>query len=77
MVLITFKSRLSVPPYRIENLCKDVVVFFAQAGLAGQRDKWNWLLPSATGQAASMAYAWDEPTSDHILQVQVRSAAKP
>ena len=27
---MTFKSRLSLPPYRIENGCKESVVWFAQ-----------------------------------------------
>jgi hypothetical protein len=29
-VLITFKSRLSLPPYRIENATSDVAIWFAQ-----------------------------------------------
>ena len=29
-VLVTFKSRLSLPPYRIENACSDVAIWFAQ-----------------------------------------------
>ncbi len=70
-MLITFKNRLSVPPYRIENQCKDVVVYFAQSSLVTQRDKWNWLLPSENQGGASMPYAWDEPNLDHALQVQV------
>lgn len=68
-VLVTFKSRLSVPPYRIENKTTDVVVYFAQSSLTGAREKWNWLTPQPGGSA--MAYAWDEPTAHHRLQVQV------
>jgi len=29
-VMVTFKSRYSLPPYRIENACADVVCWFAQ-----------------------------------------------
>ena len=68
-VLVTFKSRLSVPPYRIENKTSDVVVYFAQSTLTASREKWNWLVPKPGGSA--MAYAWDEPTAFHRLQVQV------
>ena len=28
--MVTFKSRYSLPPYRIENACSDVVCWFAQ-----------------------------------------------
>lgn len=30
IVLVTFKSRASVPPYRVENACADVAVAIAQ-----------------------------------------------
>ena len=68
-VLITFKSPRSIPPYRIENHCDDVFVYFAQAGVAWDRAKWNWLNPRSGG--ACMAYAWDEPILEHRLSVQV------
>lgn len=64
---MTFKSRYSVPPYRIENRTADVVVYFAQYSLRATREKWNWLAPGGS----AMAYAWDEPTLEHRLQVQV------
>ena len=32
--MVTFKSRYSLPPYRIENACTDVVCWFAQVKLA-------------------------------------------
>ena len=70
--MVTFKSRLSVPPYRIENMCSDVVVFFAQAPIASLRNVWNWLTPRAGGN--KMAFAWDEPTQQHRLQVRVSNA---
>ena len=68
-LLVTFKSRLSVPPYRIENMSSDVVIFFAQRGVAHQRGKWNWLMPAPGG--AKMAYAWDEPIADHVMTIRV------
>ena len=73
-VLVTFKSRLSVPPYRIENQCEDVKVFFAQTSVAQlhERKFWNTLDPMSGGNA--MPYAWDEPTQEHKLTVQVCSA---
>ncbi|KAK9815754.1 hypothetical protein WJX72_009012 [[Myrmecia] bisecta] len=67
-VLVTFKSPLSVPPYRIENHCEDVIVFFAQDAVHRDRTKWNWLEPRLGG--AAMAYAWDEPNMEHRLRVQ-------
>ncbi|KAK9867090.1 hypothetical protein WJX84_006946 [Apatococcus fuscideae] len=69
-VLVTFKSRLSVPPYRIENQCEDVKIFFAQTSVAQlhERKFWNTLDPMPGGNA--MPYAWDEPTQDHKLTVQ-------
>lgn len=71
-LLVTFKSRLSVPPYRIENMSSDVVIFFAQRGVAHQRAKWNWLTPAAGGN--KMAYAWDEPNEDHYMTIRVCSS---
>lgn len=68
-LLVTFKSRLSVPPYRIENMSNDVVIFFAQRGVAHQKSKWNWLTPVPGG--AKMAYAWDEPILDHVMTIRV------
>lgn len=68
-VLITFKSPNSIPPYRIENHCDDVFVYFAQSRVARDHDKWNWLQPRVGG--ARMAYAWDEPIMEHQLTVQV------
>ena len=68
-VLITFKSPRSIPPYRIENHCDDVYVYFAQSQVAWDRTKWNWLEPRLGG--ACMAYAWDEPIYPHQLTIQV------
>ncbi|KAL0018632.1 hypothetical protein WJX77_009530 [Trebouxia sp. C0004] len=69
-LLVTFKSRLSVPPYRIENMSSDVVIFFAQRSVAHQRSKWNWLTPAPGGN--KMAYAWDEPIQDHSMTIRAR-----
>lgn len=74
-VLITFKSPRSIPPYRIENQCDDVYVYFAQSGVAWDRAKWNWLQPRLGG--ARMAYAWDEPILEHKLTIQVGNCCVP
>ena len=37
-VMVTFKSRYSLPPYRIENACSDVVCWFAQVTCRLRRD---------------------------------------
>ncbi|KAL3135445.1 hypothetical protein ABBQ32_007626 [Trebouxia sp. C0010 RCD-2024] len=67
-LLVSFKSRLSVPPYRIENMCNDVGIRFAQRGVPHQRSKWNELLPVPGGN--KMAYAWDEPILDHYMTIE-------
>ncbi|KAK9800258.1 hypothetical protein WJX73_008605 [Symbiochloris irregularis] len=74
-VLITFKSPRSIPPYRIENHCEDVFVYFAQSQVASDRTKWNWLQPQIGG--ACMAYAWDEPIYQHRLTIQAHVKARP
>lgn len=38
-VLITFKSRLSLPPYRIENATSDVAIWFAQVRVSALKTK--------------------------------------
>lgn len=67
---MTFKSRYSLPPYRIENQCSQVVCWFAQGALKGSNERWNVLTPRQGGN--SLAYAWDEPTLEHKLLVHVR-----
>lgn len=74
-LLVTFKSRLSVPPYRIENMSGDVVIFFAQRSVAHQRSKWNWLTPAPGGN--KMAYAWDEPIHEHYMTIRVSFTLHP
>ena len=70
---MTFKSHQSVPPYRIENQCSDVYIYFVQACLAGERPgRWNWLQPRPNG--STLAYAWDEPNEEHLLRVKVLAA---
>ncbi len=69
-MLVTFKSRHSLPPYRIENHCEDVVCWFAQGALKGSNTRWNVLTPRQGGN--SLAYAWDEPSLEHKLLVHVR-----
>lgn len=71
---MTFKSHtMSVPPYRIENQCSDVHIYFVQACLAGERPgRWTWLQPRSAGN--SMAYAWDEPNEEHRIRVKVQKS---
>ena len=68
-LLVSFKSRLSVPPYRIENMSTDVGVRFAQRGVPQQHSKWNELVPLPGGN--KMAYAWDEPILEHYMTIEV------
>ena len=68
-LLVSFKSRLSVPPYRIENMSSDVGIRFAQRGVPQPSSKWNELVPLPGGN--KMAYAWDEPILDHYMTIQV------
>ena len=67
---MTFKSRHSLPPYRIENQCAQVVIWFAQGALKGSSTRWNLLTPRQGGN--SLPYAWDEPALEHKLLVHVR-----
>mgnify|MGYP001076214837 CR=1 FL=1 len=48
-VQVTLKSPNSVPPYRIENMCKDVVLYFIQVTDCPGGSLSDCLLP------------WDEP----------------
>lgn len=66
---MSFKSRLSVPPYRIENMSSDVGIRFAQRGVPQQHSKWNELAPLPGGN--KMAYAWDEPILEHFMTIEV------
>lgn len=69
-IQVTLKSPSSVPPYRIENLCKDVQLFFVQVPLvfrAEGNQYVDYLNPRET-----MPYAWDEPTLLPKLRVQAK-----
>ena len=68
-LLVTFKSRLSVPPYRIENMSSDVIIKFAQKSVRGSCYKWNTLAPAPGGH--KMAYALDEPNQEACLSIIV------
>ena len=72
VVLVTFKSHImSMPPYRIENQCADVYIYFVQACLAVFFNvRWNWVLYSLCVGGSVIAYAWDEPTEEHRLRVK-------
>lgn len=75
VVLVTFKSHRTLPPYRIENQCNNVVFSVAQAAMLHQSHSdivFNRLDPGD-----STAFAWDEPNARHTLhlcaQLQVRA----
>ena len=62
VVLISIKSQQNVPPYRIENICKNVHLKFKQVGTSQE----DTLEPKHTLQK----FAWDEPTQPHHLDVE-------
>ncbi len=69
-VQVTLKSPASVPPYRIENACKDVHLFFVQVPMVF-REQGNLYVDSLQ-PGESMPYAWDEPTLVTKLRVQAK-----
>jgi hypothetical protein len=69
-VQVTLKSPASVPPYRIENACKDVQLFFVQVPMVF-REQGNLYVDSLQ-PGESMPYAWDEPTLLTKLRVQAK-----
>lgn len=69
-VQVTLKSPASVPPYRIENACKDVHLFFVQVPMVF-REQGNLYVDSLQ-PGESMPYAWDEPTLLTKLRVQAK-----
>ena len=66
-VLITLKSRHSIPPYRIENRCKKVAIRLRQAAHEGARGSAFW---DEVGPNSNMNFAWDEPQGKHNVEVQ-------
>ena len=70
---MTLKSPFSVPPYRVENKCKDVVVQLIPAPLIARRA--DSLYADYLGPGEWTPYAWDEPTLPNKLQVRVRAQA--
>lgn len=73
-IQVTLKRPSSVPPYRIENLCKDVQLFFVQVPLvfrANGNQYVDFLNPRET-----MPYAWDEPTLLPKLRVQAKISGR-
>jgi hypothetical protein len=66
---VTLKSPSSVPPYRIENGCKDVQLYFIQLPLVARPDSKRYIDNLPPGEA--MPYAWDEPTLRNQIRVQV------
>lgn len=73
-VQVTLKSPSGVPPYRIENLCKDVQLFFVQVPLVF-RPHGNQYVDSLK-PCEIMPYAWDEPTMLTKLRVQAKVSGR-
>jgi hypothetical protein len=64
-VLITLKSRHSIPPYRIDNRCKNVSLRLRQKpSRSSDSHTWDLVPPSS-----SMAFAWDQPQGIHEVEV--------
>jgi hypothetical protein len=65
-VLITLKSRHSIPPYRIDNRCKNVSLRLRQKpSRSSDGQTWDLVPPSS-----SMAFAWDQPQGIHEVEVE-------
>ncbi|RMZ56390.1 hypothetical protein APUTEX25_004773, partial [Auxenochlorella protothecoides] len=69
-VQVTLKALGSVPPYRIENRCKDVDLVFIQLPLVFRPNSRHFMDRLSPGQV--MAYAWDQPMLMNKLRVQAR-----
>lgn len=73
-IQVTLKSPASVPPYRIENLCKDVQLFFVQVPLVFRTEGNQYV--DFLNPRETMPYAWDEPTLLPKLRVQAKISGR-
>jgi len=73
-VQVTLKSPSGVPPYRIENLCKDVQLFFVQVPLVFRPHGSQYV--DSLKPCEVMPYAWDEPTMLTKLRVQAKVSGR-
>lgn len=73
-IQVTLKKPSSVPPYRIENLCKDVQLFFVQVPLVFRADGKQYV--DCLNPKEVMPYAWDEPTLAPKLRVQAKFSGR-
>ena len=73
-IQVTLKKPTGVPPYRIENLCKDVQLFFVQVPLVFRADGKQYV--DCLNPKEVMAYAWDEPTLLPKLRVQAKFSGR-
>lgn len=69
-VQVTLKDPASVPPYRIENMCKDVQLYCVQVPLVFREEGRLYMDGLKPGDV--MPYAWDEPTMLTKLRVQAK-----
>ena len=73
-IQVTLKRPSSVPPYRIENLCKDVQLFFVQVPLVFRADGNQYV--DFLNPRETMPYTWDEPTLLPKLRVQAKISGR-
>lgn len=73
-IQVTLKKPSSVPPYRIENLCKEVQLFFVQVPLVYRADGKQYV--DCLNPKEVMPYAWDEPTLAPKLRVQAKFSGR-
>ena len=73
-IQVTLKKPTSVPPYRIENMCKEVQLFFVQVPLVFRVDGKQYV--DCLNPREVMPYAWDEPTLLPKLRVQAKFSGR-
>eukprot|EP00887_Chlorella_sp_A99_P007742 scaffold20.g7742.t1 len=69
-VQVTLKSPHSVQTYRIENMCKDVFLYFIQLPLIVRTSDKDYVDSLGPGQV--MPYAWDEIKLQNRIRVQAK-----
>ena len=76
-VLITFKSRLSLPPYRIENATSDVAIWFAQVCILAVKQAAKTDGPAVACHHQKIVHASDCLLSELERVKQLANSAKP
>ena len=73
-VMVTFKSRYSLPPYRIENACSDVVCWFAQVRRRSLADLTLRRHLTCPDRCSSAVYGLARMMGPHESQCTTRAA---